>query len=110
MFVGDEKRLLKHLTGALSGTNCGQRCIAKRAGTMCWAPRIIGWVCAKLIVEAPTGADVNSDGNSFNHMDGPFSGALGWSCSPVPGEAMAFTSLAEGAQVPVPRHLSCVAR
>jgi hypothetical protein len=23
MFVGDDKRLLKHLTGALSGTNCG---------------------------------------------------------------------------------------
>jgi hypothetical protein len=66
MFVGDDKRHLKHLTGALSGTNCGQRCIANRAGTMCWAPRIIGWSCAKLIVAAPTGADVNSDGNSFN--------------------------------------------
>ena len=76
MFVGDDKRLLKHLTGALSGTNCGQRCIAKRAGAICCAPNITGWSWVRLIVAAPTGADVNSDGNSFNHMDGPFNGAV----------------------------------
>jgi hypothetical protein len=92
MFVGDDKRLLKHLTGALSGTNCGYRCIAKRAGTICCAPNITVWLWVRLIAATLIGADVNSDGNSVNHMDGPFSGAIGWGCSPVLREEMAFTS------------------
>ena len=67
---------------------------ARRAGTICCAPKIIGWSCVKLIEAPPTGADVNSDGNSFNHMDGPSSGAIARSCSPVAGGEIAFTSLA----------------
>ena len=68
-----------------NGANGGQRCIAKRVGTICCAPRIIGWSCVKLIIAPPTGADVNSDGNSFNHTDGPSSGAIARSRSPVAG-------------------------
>jgi hypothetical protein len=45
-----------------------------------------------LIRAPPTGADVNSDGNSFNHMDGPSGGALGRSGSPVLGGEITFTS------------------
>ena len=66
-----------------SGANGCQSCIARWAGTIFCAPRIIGWSCVKLIVAPPTGADVNSDGNSFNHTDGPSSGAIARSRSPV---------------------------
>ena len=77
---------------------------------MCWAPRIIGWSYVTLVGALPTGADVNSDGNSLNHMDGPFSDAIGLSCSPVPGGEMAVIAVAGDAQVPVPTHASRAAR